>query len=271
MNRWTLCVTAVLLSVWPRMNSLAEETIPVAREAVVDGMVLELVSPMEGAVLELTWVAADGRVFRHELVLRAGAHAYEMRRVPGWVGNVQRVELPAGCGVSGRLLRPSLWAEWDIFLAPEQRLFSSVNFLWGHTLFGFPWERLLLVGIVLGTLAGVLGRRWGFRRSLGVCLLLAWVLTDLRSTWDDVEVVRGSATNETLKRVRYLEAVAQNAAREIGSDGTWSTEGLGVVDDGVVSYGLAEHRYAPYGQGRARHYVVTVKEGNYVLRSEKAK
>jgi hypothetical protein len=204
-------------------------------------------------------------------VARSGRHAYDLRRLAKWKGNIDQANL-SWPDVRAELREPTFGDECDLFLAPEMMIPASVHVLSGHSLFGYPWELTLLA-----IFAGIsIFLKWKAAKSWPSSLLLgfvaAWAVMDARVWLDHVLVVKRAQAKGTVPfPLNEIDAFCQRAAALIGNH-SWTREcylaGSQFFDD-FVDYQLAEHPFRLRDDPEAADYLIAaeVESRNEVLRT----
>src|SRR5687768_1368502 len=85
-----------------------------AQDTVIE---LDVPADTDGTSFRIFWNTENGQHSRVAFA-RAGTHSYEMRHQPQWRGHIRMVAITLR--VPGRLKKPTLSDEIDLFLEPER-------------------------------------------------------------------------------------------------------------------------------------------------------
>jgi hypothetical protein len=240
------------------MSAHAQELKPLATDFLADDKVIELDVPLpaDGMRFLIVWLTPEGEYKRTSRVARAGTHAYEMRHLPEWEGQLRAVAISLQ-EIPGRLKTPGFFDEIDMFLEPERITPSAVNLALGHSLFGYRWNTVLLLILALSAAgAAVLGKT-PFTVSLVMGFVLAWGVMDLRSIYDHAVVVyKMEKHQQGMIPLKEVGVFADQASAVIGR-GSWGHAPLDPVIASFLIYRLAEQEYVGGGSQRVPDYWIT--------------
>ena len=229
----------------------------------LDGDVLRLNLPQGGMKFDVIWAGEDGRQWIKRFMSRRGRHFYEMRDHPEWRGAAKGLILTEFEGVNIEVVKPSFKDEIAIFLEPEQWVPSTINYLYGHTFRGWPWQTILLVVTsVLTAVLCFLKRNMAFSLFLG--FVIAWGAMDARSVFDHYFIVEEVETNALVSLIDDVDGWVKLNTDELAKR-TWTHTGLSYPFLHLIQYYLAECRYLPYGSESQGSLLVTMQEGNLVI------
>jgi len=219
--------------------------------------------------LEIEWVKViNGSIylFSHTHKSRTGEHAYEMRGVPQWTGNIALVNIAninAKDGISGKVIRPSLKDEIDIFLEPQSMDIYPAHFLRPYRLLGLSWNAWLGTAFLLGTLFFAI-RLKNISRALLGGLTLAFALTDIHAMMTHAKLIHKAETSHfwILKSFGKIDQALQPAPDKI-KDASWTIDNSWTTKYDVVKpfvgYRLAEKRFIPPENKNEADYLITIK------------
>lgn len=213
----------------------------------LDGVVIELDVPpnLDGVSFLIVWTTADGQL-TVDTRARAGRHSYEMRQYPRWRGSAQAVAITLP-DTPGRLKKPTLSDEIDMFLEPERMAPGTVNFLAGHTLFGWSWDTFLLLTVPIAVLVFARSKKRPIILSVVFGFLVSWTLMDLRNVYDHVAVAYKMEKYDLgMFPLEGLKQFSDRASEMIGPS-TWGSGQVDGIFGSYLQYRLAEHRYVPQG------------------------
>jgi hypothetical protein len=237
-----------------------------ASDFMPDGKVIELDVPDALDGVRFGIAVYDGQSTSINLtVARAGRHCYETRHLPEWHGNVKTLAITHFGNVSGRLKKPTVADDIDMFLEPERMTPATINLLVQHRFLGWSWTMCLLAIAAVSTfLFRVLSRKTILISSM-FGFLIAWCLMDLRIMFDHSAIVYYQNKFHGGKVPQApLEAFANQVSGIIGQE-TWGHAPL-QGEEMFLKYGLAEHPYAAPGSGRSPTFWFTQdsREGQVV-------
>lgn len=266
---------AGLLTLFGSLTAEAETRIHVvAANFEARGQVLELDIPpeMDGVRFAIGFENNYSPQYIALLPARAGRHAYEMRHFPGWRGTIKYVAVTL-TGVQGRVKKPSLWDELDIFSQPERITPSTMNVLTGHTLFARPWNDFLLFAACVSAVVISRFEKKPLALSLALGFLVAWGLLDLRTILDHAVIVHQKERfGQGMPPLTDMKVFADRASAII-RDGTWDHGPL-EVGTKLLRYRLAEHQFRTSGSTAPPAFRITndaadgpvlLRHGRYVL------
>ena len=187
---------------------------------------------------------------------RAGTHCYEMRNLPHWEGQIRAAGATLQ-GISARLKTPTWFDEIDMFLDPERISIGTMNVLSGHTLFGWSWNSVLLLVLLLSALYFGAFKRETVVLSLVFGFFVSWGLMDLRTIYDHAVIIyKMEAYDQGMYPIKELKVFVDRAAEIIGSS-TWGG-GLDGVMGHFVRYRLAEKQYVPVDSDKSPEFWITL-------------
>lgn len=220
------------------------------------GTVIELDFPddADGVPFYIFWQTAGGQhiALSHA---RSGRHCYEMRHRDEWQGQVAAVAITTP-GVPGRLKKPTFADDIDMFFETEAIAPSTVNFVAGHTLFGWPSNTFLVIIVLLSALWFAKFKRIPVERSLALGFLLAWGTMILRNAYDHAAIVYEMEAHKTgMFPVTTLNVFADHASEVIGNE-SWGDDLNGIFGS-FLHYRLAQQPYASGKSDRRPAFWIT--------------
>jgi hypothetical protein len=236
----------------------------IARDISINDKVVRLKLPAEGIRFKILWTTLDGKKWEKTHVARKGNHAYEMRGHPGWKGNAQMVAVKNFRNISGEVKKPAFGDEIDIYLAPEQMIATTINFLHGHTLLGYSWNIILILLMVFSAIALYYCKGKKLLVSLLFGFIIAWGIMDMRTMFDHFAIVNNIEDNQSVNRIKHLKTSCEILSEKIGT-GKWTQEGLPWPHTNVVAYALAEHQYVPYHHNSKFDFLIVQGRNQLVL------
>jgi hypothetical protein len=253
-------------------------------------LVLDLPEESDGRAFLLAFLPSGQKWSSHTLIGRAGDHAYDLRRLPGWKGRILQV-VTSSSGTPAVIREPTIRDEWDMFMSPEPLLPSTVHMLGagtsdagfrGHSLLGYSWDLVLFLIFIMASVAWWLAR-WTLQKSRATsetaswacsCLLgfvTAWVVMDIRTWVDHFDIVtRTEHHGGNLFLLPEVKRFCDRAADLIGSH-TWTREAnLGGMFDSYVDYRLAEHPYRPQKRSGVNGQRSDARSADFVIIGQNA-
>lgn len=257
----TVCLPMAASAQNPTAYSLAADFS--ATDAVIE---LDVPPDVDGAAFLIVWDTGKERYSRMSHA-RAGRHCYEMRHHPQWRGHIKVVAITMR--VPGRLKKPTLSDEIDMFLEPERIAPGTINLLVGHTLFGWPWNAVLFLILPLSSLCFAKFKKIRLVHSLVLGFVVSWALMDLRNVYDHAVIVyKMERYRQGMFPLTDVKVFADRASEIIGR-ATWGHAPLDWPMSTFLSYRLAEQAYVPAGSERLPAFWITKdpKEGQVFLQS----
>lgn len=213
----------------------------------------------DGRGFVIVWKTLRGQ-FTRGAYAREGLHAYEMRDMPEWNHHVEMMGISAA-DISGQAIVPAFSDELDMWMAPEPVTIATVNFISGHTLFGWSWTLYLLAAIPLLAVAFVVIGKKPIASALVLGFLVAWGAMDLRAVYDHGMVVSRTSRyivgHGGVFPLSGTKVFADFASRIMGP-ATWSDDGIGLTNGDYIRYRFADRPYASPASERVPQYRITL-------------
>ena len=240
--RIAFAIVCALLSLPAGLRAEEVQMYPIATNFSGEGLVLELDFPQNDAgipfyVLYLT--DAGQRDF--PMQARAGRHCYEMRNRDHWEGSVRLVGITVP-NVPGRLKKPTLSDEIDMYLQPDMITPSTVNVVENYLFFGWPENIFVVFLALLSAFLFWRLKKTGAAPSAVLGFLVAWSAVSLHRVYEHIAVASTMEThNPGMFALTGLSEFADHASGLIGNE-TWEDDLDGLYHS-YLHYRLAERQY----------------------------
>jgi hypothetical protein len=265
---FAIAVVCALLGLPASLCAEDVRVYPIASNFSGKGLVVELDFPEkdDGIPFYVVYLTGSGQG-NIPMQARAGRHSYEMRDRDQWEGPVRLIGITVP-NVPGRLKKPALSDEIDMYFQPDQVIPSTVNVARDRRLFTWPENIFVMFVALLSAFGFSRLKKTTVTQSALLGFLAAWGMMSVHRIYDHIAIVSTMEAHKPgMFALASLTEFVDHASLLIGNE-TWEDDLDGVYRS-YLHYRLAERQYIPINSAHTAAFRITRSPGGgQILRHE---